>query len=237
MNKNKFILPITFLLLCVITAIQCRHFTPPLPLVAEKPALKEEAKEDWIEQQVNRISPNAPELDRSILRLALTDYKKAVDSGVTQSPILTVVDYSLSSGKPRLWVLDLFHNRVLFHELVAHGKNSGTHAVATSFSNKHSSQQSSLGLFLTGQKYIGAKHGTSLKLHGLNKGINDNAYPRGVIMHGAHYVTEEMAKLKGHVGRSFGCLSVRHKVARELIDTIKDGTLVYAYHPQLLALA
>lgn len=188
----------------------------------------------WIAQHIEGITKNSTDLDPKVLALALEKYKAAFDQGRTKSPILSVVDYTKKSGTPRFWVIDLTKDSVLFHELVAHGKNSGDHFFATRFSNKSGSKQSSLGVFLTGNTYLG-KHGYSMTLNGVQKGLNDNALRRRVVLHGAHYVNEHMAKKKGHVGRSFGCLSVRPQVSRKIIDVIKDGSMIFSYHPQLLA--
>lgn len=209
-----------------------------MPFSQENP-VGNAADQDWINQHSIEILKSTKDLDEKVLKLALANYKQAVDKSVTSSPILSIVDFSKVSGERRLWVIDLFQNRVLFHELVAHGKNSSEKdsvALATKFSNRHHSYQSSLGLFKTLDVYRGTK-GQSLRLQGLDEGINDNAEARGVVMHGAHYVNETRAKELGYVGRSYGCLSVRPEVTRKLIDTIKQGTLIYAYHPQLLTIA
>lgn len=190
----------------------------------------------FVDKHIQNLSKdeNSADIDKKVLTLALCNYKNAIDSGLTKSHILSVVDFSKASGNHRLWVIDLNQDKVLFRELVAHGKNSGDNEVAKQFSNRHGSLQSSLGLFLTGHTYNGIR-GRSLKLHGLEKGINDNALSRGVVVHGASYVNENRAKKLGHVGRSHGCLSVRKDVNATLIDTIKGGSVVYAYHPNLLA--
>ena len=180
---------------------------------------------------------DAKDLDEDVLKLALTDYKSAIDKALASSSILTVVDFSKVSGEKRLWVIDLFQDKVLFHELVAHGLNSGDNSTAKSFSNARGSYKSSLGLYRTGESFYAGKLGLSLRLHGLSKGLNDNVYDRGVIVHGAGYVTEELAKTRGHVGKSLGCFSVRRPIAKELINKIKDGSLIYAYHPQLTKVA
>ncbi len=195
-----------------------------------------EIKKDWVDEKIESLSPDTHSLNEDVLRLALAKYKEAKDRNITESNILSVVDFNQTSDIPRLWVIDLFQNRVLFHELVAHGQKSGDHKTATSFSNRSGSHQSSLGLFLTGTKYIGSK-GISLSLHGLNPGLNDKAYARRVIVHGAGYVSKQRAQRLGHVGRSWGCFSVRSDISKILIDTIKNGTLIFAYHPQLKTIA
>jgi hypothetical protein len=116
---------------------------------------------------------------------------------------------------------------VLFHELVAHGKNSGED-VTRFFSNAHGSLMTSLGLFVTGSTYYGA-NGYSLRLAGRDAGVNDNAFARAIVMHGAAYVSEAVATRLGRLGRSWGCPAVSATVARRLIDTIKGGSAIFAY--------
>lgn len=149
--------------------------------------------------------------------------------GYFERPLLTVIDYSLPSAQPRLWVLDLARNRVLFHELVAHGQNSGDD-VAFAFSNRPGSRQSSLGLFRTEDTYLG-QHGESLRLVGLERGVNDRAEERALVIHGAPYVSNEIASAYGRIGRSWGCPALPLDVSDRVIDQIKDGTAVFAYYP------
>lgn len=161
--------------------------------------------------------------------LAVRALQRAVANGQTAARMLTIIDYSLPSTERRLWVLDLAHGKVLFKELVAHGRETGEN-LARAFSNEPGSHQSSLGAFLTGATYFG-KHGLSLRLHGLEPGINDRAEERAIVMHAADYVSEDLALTQGRIGRSQGCPALRPAVARKLIDTIRDGTLVFAYYP------
>jgi hypothetical protein len=119
--------------------------------------------------------------------------------------------------------------QVLFNELVAHGRRSGE-TLARAFSNTPGSHQSSLGAFVTGSTYIG-RHGVSLRLLGLEPGINDRAEERAIVMHAADYVSEDVIRRQGRLGRSHGCPAVRPAVARSLIESIRDGTLVFAYYP------
>ena len=141
--------------------------------------------------------------------------------------LLTLIDYSLPSTEPRLWVLDLAHGKVLFHELVAHGQGSGENR-ATRFSNSEGSLQTSLGLFKTAGTYEG-KNGYSLKLEGLDPGINDRALERKIVMHGAWYVSPEQIQRYGRLGRSWGCPALSQASAHPVIDTIKGGSFVFAY--------
>jgi L,D-transpeptidase catalytic domain len=172
----------------------------------------------------------ATALDNGVLRLALNAAACARQSGtVTNERLLTVIDYSRASSEPRLWVLDLERERVLFEELVAHGRGSGDN-FATRFSNVDGSHQTSLGLFRTADTYVGT-NGYSLRLDGLEAGVNDRARERAIVMHGAPYVSEAHLRSLGRLGRSHGCPALRPTVARTIIDTIKEGSLLFAYYP------
>src|SRR5687767_12444124 len=167
-------------------------------------------------------------LSPKVLSRALDAVAAARASGFSgRDDLLTVIDYSLPSTKPRLWVLDLANGKVLFRELVAHGQGSGDN-YATRFSNQPDSHQSSLGLFLTGNTYIGG-NGYSLKLRGLESGVNDLAESRYIVMHGAWYVSPEHARTHGRIGRSWGCPALPKESAGPVIDTIKDGSFLFVY--------
>ncbi len=169
-------------------------------------------------------------LDTNVLRLALRAAACAREAGsVSADRLLTVIDYSRPSTLPRLWVLDLEREQVLFEERVAHGRGSGEN-VATRFSNLEGSHQTSLGLFRTADTYVGS-NGYSLRLDGLEPGVNDRARERAIVMHGAPYVSDANVRVSGRLGRSHGCPALRPAIARRVIDTIKDGSLVFAYYP------
>ncbi len=159
---------------------------------------------------------------------ALKGFYQLKDKGIVQKDILTLIDFSLSSNTKRLWVIDLSTNTVLINTLVSHGKNTGEE-FATSFSNDASSFKSSLGFYVTGEIYSG-KHGKSLKLDGLEKGINDHARERGVVMHAADYVSESFIKDHNRLGRSQGCPAVPPAMTEEIINTIKDKSCLFIYH-------
>ena len=142
---------------------------------------------------------------------------------------LAVIDYSLPSAQPRLWVFDLQSRKLLLIERVAHGRDSGENTT-TSFSNLPGSHQSSLGLYRTSDTYTG-HNGYSLRLDGLEPGFNDRARERAIVVHGASYVSEKTIDLRGGVGRSWGCPAVRLEIARPLIDAIKGGQYLFAYYP------
>ena len=141
--------------------------------------------------------------------------------------IVTIIDFSKPSTEKRLFILDLRNQQVLYHTFVAHGKNTGAN-MATKFSNNKGSNQSSLGLYRTGESYQG-KHGYSLRLDGLEKGFNDNARGRAVVMHSASYVSESFIKRHGRLGRSWGCPAVPVEISEEIIDLIKGGSCLYIY--------
>jgi hypothetical protein len=170
-----------------------------------------------------------PGLRKRTFELALRALRKAVANGQAAARTLTIIDYSLPSTARRLWVLDVPSGQVLFNELVAHGRRSGEN-LARAFSNTPGSHQSSLGAFVTGSTYIG-RHGVSLRLHGLEPGINDRAEERAIVMHAADYVSDDIVRRQGRLGRSQGCPAVRPAIARSLIESIRDGTLVFAYYP------
>jgi hypothetical protein len=177
-----------------------------------------------------RAFSDATTLDARVIRLALGAVVCAREAGtVVNDRLLTVIDYSKPSTEPRLWVLDLARERVLFEERVAHGQGSGDN-YATRFSNLDGSHQTSLGLFRTADTYVGT-NGYSLRLDGLEPGVNDRARERAIVVHGAPYVSEGNIRALGRLGRSHGCPALRPAVARKLIDTIKDGSLVFAYYP------
>lgn len=182
-----------------------------------------------IEASVRAFS-DATTLDARVIRLALGAAACARGAGaITNDRLLTVIDYSKPSTEPRLWVLDLARERVLFEERVAHGQGSGEN-YATRFSNLDGSHQTSLGLFRTADTYVGS-NGYSLRLDGLEPGVNDRARDRAIVMHGAPYVSEGNVRAMGRLGRSHGCPALRPAIARKVIDTIKDGSLVFAYYP------
>jgi hypothetical protein len=173
----------------------------------------------------------APGLRADVLKLALTAAHNATRRGlVKRDDLLTVIDYSLPSSQPRLFVFNLAQHKLLFRELVAHGKNSGGD-LANFFSNDPGSLATSLGLFVTADPYFGG-NGYSLRLRGLEQGINDMAWSRSIVLHGASYVSQEAVKILGRLGRSWGCPAVRSEIAQKIIDTIRGGTPIFAYYPE-----
>jgi len=183
----------------------------------------------WFETEMKSIISQASNLNPTVLKLSLTAYLNARQKGLDTKQVLTIIDYSKPSTERRLWVVDLKRAKVLFNTWVSHGKNSGR-VLPTSFSNQLGSLKSSIGVFLTDEPYVGG-NGYSLRLRGLEAGFNDKAYQRNVVVHGAWYADEDVAKQYGLLGRSWGCPAVSQKIIKPLIDTIKDETLIVVYYP------
>lgn len=148
---------------------------------------------------------------------------------LTDTQHITIIDFSKYCNKKRLWVLDLVHLKVKINEWVAHGKRSGND-YATTFSNRHNSQKSSLGFYVTGGTYWG-RNKFSLKLHGLEKSYNSNAFSRGIVIHGANYISNNIVNRNERIGRSFGCPAVSKSSNNKIINTIKGGSCLFIYHP------
>jgi hypothetical protein len=173
---------------------------------------------------------NLAGLNRKAFEMAQKGFEKLRAQGVILNDnIISIVDFSLPSTEKRLYVVDLKNYQVLYKTYVAHGRNSGT-VMANSFSNNNSSFKSSLGFYKTLDTYSG-KHGYSLRLQGLERGVNDNAYERAIVMHGADYVNPAYIPKQGRIGRSLGCPAVMTKEATPIINTIKNGTCLFIYHP------
>jgi hypothetical protein len=169
-------------------------------------------------------------IETDVFKMALDAASCAVRTGAVSAPeTLTVIDYSKPSSERRLWVFDLKAKELVYEELVAHGQGSGAN-MATQFSNEDESHQTSLGLFVTRDTYVG-KNGYSLRLDGLDRGVNDRARDRAIVMHGAPYVSEQFVKANGRLGRSWGCPAISAVVAKQMIDRVKGGGLVFAYYP------
>ena len=169
-------------------------------------------------------------LSPEVLDLALTATRCGVTSGDLVDPrTLTIIDYSLPSIEPRLWVFDLNTGDMLFRELVAHGANTGEN-MARYFSDTPNSRQTSIGLFVARETYVGS-NGYSMRMDGLEPGFNSRARERAIVMHGAPYVDGRMAARQGRLGRSWGCPALREAVARDVIDTVRDGGVVFSYYP------
>lgn len=225
-RKVLFFLGLSFLL------VSATAFLPKAD--AKKMVLKRNVlkagEESGIEEIYNKLHSSGfglPKLES--FKEALEGFYKLKAKGLVTKNIITLIDFSLSSNTKRLWVIDLDSDSILIHSLVAHGRNTGQE-FASSFSNEAESYKSSLGFYITGEIYSG-KHGKSLRLDGLEKGINDNARNRAVVVHGANYVSDIFIKNNQRLGRSLGCPAVPLAVTEELIRTIKDKTCLFIYYP------
>jgi hypothetical protein len=220
------ILPIvSFFLLSVATSNDTKITDPKLTASTTKSSSEMKAESIYSSLNANHFA--LPALDS--FKEGLSGYYKLKSEGIIKKDILTLVDFSLSSSEKRLWVIDLATNTILFNSLVAHGKNTGEE-FANTFSNKNDSNKSSLGFYATGEIYNG-KHGMSLKLDGLEKGVNDNARMRSVVMHGADYVSQSFIRNHNRLGRSQGCPAIPVELTSEIINTIKDKSCLFIYHP------
>jgi L,D-transpeptidase catalytic domain len=161
----------------------------------------------------------APDANAKVIALAIRAASCSLAQGTPRAQRLAIIDYSRPSTEQRLWVFDLQHRTLLFHELVAHGRNSGEN-MASQFSNQNESKATSLGL-----------NGYSLRMEGLEPGFNDHALDRGIVIHGAPYVSPDLARSNGRIGRSLGCPAVRPAIAHPLIDSMKEGQLLFSYYP------
>jgi hypothetical protein len=176
----------------------------------------------------NMLSLDSLGLSKEAFLEAVTGYLNLQKIGAIQnSAILSIVDFSLPSFKKRLFILDIEKGKLLFNILVAHGRNSGQ-IIATKFSNRFRSFESSLGFYLTGETYTGQK-GYSLRLMGMEQGINNNAYSRGIVVHAASYVNEDISRTYGRLGRSEGCPAIPSDVHRSVIELIKNGSCFFIY--------
>lgn len=169
-------------------------------------------------------------LSQQAFEFAKKGLNKLMEEGkLLNDSIISIIDFSQPSNRKRLFVLDLKNYQVLFNTLVAHGRNTGREW-ASYFSNQGSSYMSSPGFYITRETYEG-HNGYSLKLEGLERGINDNAYSRGIVVHGAQYVSQDLANAQGYIGRSQGCPAVPVQASKSIINTIKGGTCLFIYHP------
>ena len=174
---------------------------------------------------------NGNTLNKDVFDKAFLGFENLKKSGKLnpETHLLTVCDFSLSSNSKRLWVIDTNEKKILFNTLVAHGKNTGEE-FAEHFSNTESSYASSLGFYITDATYNG-DNGYSLRLLGMDKGYNDAALQRAIVMHGADYVSESFAAQHKRIGRSWGCPAIPREVAEPIINTIKEHNVLFIYYP------
>ena len=232
--------------LCIVYLVTTSFYLSPDKVTLKKENIStkkiEKLADIKSEQTTNTVSssedlyksiPFEPnhELSFEVFSKALTGFENLKKAGLLHqdSHLLTICDFSMSSNTKRLWVLDLNEKKVLFNSLVAHGKNTGEE-FAQNFSNTESSYQSSLGFYITDVTYSG-DNGYSLKLLGMDKGFNDAALQRAVVMHGADYVSEEFAAVHKRIGRSWGCPAIPRNLTEPIINTIKGKSCLFIYYP------
>jgi hypothetical protein len=228
--KKKFFNKISIFLVSVFTVFSLLSGVTPTPPenIAGKDSATTDAAADSFSTLYSRLNLDSLELSHEAFALAINGYRSLVASGaVVNRDILSIVDFSLPSSRKRLFVIDLSGDSLLFNTYVSHGRNSGMEQ-ATRFSNNVNSFQSSLGFFVTGSTYKG-EHGYSLRLLGLEKGINDNALARGIVIHAAKYVNEQLARQRGYIGRSLGCPAIPVALHKPIIQKIKDGSCLFLY--------
>jgi hypothetical protein len=200
--------------LCLFMALSTAALAEPLPK----------------EQLYQKLELGQRGLSKKAFDLALRGFDKLLAHGkLMNSAVLSIVDFSLPSTQKRLFVINMITQELIFFDYVAHGKNSGA-TIAKSFSNTINSLKSSLGFFVTQNTYTG-RNGLSLALDGKEKGRNDHAIERSIVIHGAPYVNENFAAQKNGIGRSWGCPAVPEKITKDLIETIKDGSCFFIYAP------
>ncbi len=192
----------------------------PLPLIMP-------SAYDSLHLDISGLSQQAFDYARKGLNRLLEEGRLVNDS------IISIIDFSQPSSAKRLYILDLKNYKLLFNTLVAHGKNTGREW-AMYFSNQPASYKSSPGFYITGETYHG-NNGYSLKLNGIERGINDKAYNRAIVMHGAEYVSADLANVQGYIGRSEGCPAIPEQLSRPVINTIKEGSCLFIYHPSYIS--
>ena len=194
----------------------------PEPIGLPTPAEFNSSPEQLLESLAKKYE-NVPKLDA--ISLALEGWEKLENQ--LEKPLLTVIDFTLPSTEKRLWIIDVDKQEIVLNTVVAHGRNSGE-LMAERFSNTPESYQSSVGFYKTAETYQG-KHGYSLRLDGLEKGFNDKARDRAIVIHGADYAREEFAKITGRLGRSLGCPALPTELSAKVIDLIKNGSLLFIF--------
>jgi hypothetical protein len=168
-------------------------------------------------------------LNRDALDYAITGYENLLNQGlISNTQYISIVDFSQPLSSKRFYILDVENKELVLQTYVMHGKNSGNET-AERFSNKINSFQSSLGFYLTKYTYTGSR-GYSLRLAGLEEKFNSNAEARGVVVHGSNFINDERAA-KGKIERSQGCPAIPQAENKKAISLIKDGSLLFIYHP------
>ncbi len=229
--KKRFLWVTCILLICSITITSWKAEDNKKHTTAHSAKKRRSSAKElfsqYIEEIYNTAQLHEAGLDFTVFQKAVTGYfnLKASNQVPQTSSVITIVDLAKSSCNKRMWIVDLMDKELLLHTLVAHGNGSG-YDKAEYFSNETNSYASSLGFYITDGTYEG-KHGRSLKLDGVDVGFNDNARARGIVVHGAPYVSEKAIDAKGRLGRSEGCPAVSPKVIKKVIETIKGKTVLF----------
>jgi hypothetical protein len=185
--------------------------------------------EDSLQSLYNAIGLGDLGMNYEMFRYGMIGYiGLKLEGRIADTPLMSFIDFTRQSTEKRFYTIDLSKRKVVFHSLVSHGRNSGENK-ATAFSNTPNSNQSSLGFYITGETYVGSK-GYSMRLDGADGRFNDKMRDRAVVMHDAEYVSESWIKKYGRLGRSHGCPALPKEISREVIDTIKDKTVIFAYY-------
>lgn len=176
----------------------------------------------------NNLQLSVKGLSKKAFDYAMRGFNHLIAAGrLKKENIISIADFSLPSSKKRLFVIDLDNEKIIYNTYVAHGVNSGKE-MANDFSNIPASYKSSLGFYETLSTYMGG-NGYSLRLNGLEKGINDNANNRDIVIHGAAYVNEDLIRAQGYIGRSWGCPALPENLLKPIVNTIKDGSCLFIY--------
>lgn len=192
-------------------------------------AEKKLAFDQHVEQVYQQADLKKAGLSLAVFKRAYTGYQNFRNQGILspEKQVLTVVDFTKPSSQKRMWIVDLAQNKVLYHNLVAHGRNTGN-VIAEKFSNTLNSNMSSMGFYVTDKTYYG-KHGLSLRLSGMDDAYNSKAMERAIVLHGADYVSDDFIRQYGRLGRSLGCPAVPRAISGDVINLIKDNTTLYIH--------
>ena len=227
MNYKFLTLLVSLSLLLPTSSIEAKTSKPvligaPLPIALNV---------NFLFNSLNAGKFNSPKIN--CFAQAIDGFYSLKSKGKVVKNILTLIDFSMPSSAKRLWVIDMNTNTILYNTVVSHGMNSGGE-FATSFSNSQSSNKSSLGFYATGETYIG-KNGFSMKLDGLEAGVNSNARPRAVVMHGAYYANPSILNSQNYLGRSQGCPALPENLSKQVINLIKGKSCLFIYHPSRIS--
>jgi len=235
-KKKSSILIVALLSLLALTLVSANGYrAEATPIAADTTTVSRPTDSltgNWHLVLYHQLLLDSMGLNQKAYELALKGWEKLQAAGtVAGNSLLTIADFSQPSAKKRLYVIDMLSGKLLFNTYVAHGRGSGKDQ-AKKYSNRPSSNMSSPGFYRTADTYYGS-NGYSLRLEGLEKGINDNADRRAIVMHGADYVNESFARTQGYIGRSLGCPAIPLNMTRPIINTIKEGSCLFIYSPQV----